>query len=89
MPIYRELVVTLTANEFSNGAGEATASIFSERGQSLYHCEFHSTVRGVPPPYAGYDSVDDARKAIFQYWDECENAFRNNGVTSFQRILKV
>ncbi len=87
MPIYKELVFQLSADEFSNGAGPAAARVVKHLADGKFYCEVEIVVRGISTPDHAHDSPEAARTAIIQYWDACERLLQEPGVATFQRSL--
>ena len=87
MPIYKELIFQLSADEFSNGAGPAVARVVKYVSDGKFYCEFDAVMKGISTPDQAHDSAEAARTAIFHYWDACERMLREPGSATFQRSL--
>ena len=73
-----EVIAEFKADGFFN-VGEGTrARVVRLHDADQYGIEVDHAVRGVAIPSGLFDTVADAKAALFQFWDECNEALQKS-----------
>ena len=80
---YAEIVATLQAEGFVNGVRATSAKILKSVPDGYFKLQVDGTAKGVPEPTARFSSEAEARKALLDFWSECNRAFSTTGSTGW------
>ena len=69
-----EVVMELAADKFPNSGRRARAEVLRELPSGLYTCRVSETLKGVSPPVGEYESLEEAKAAIIEFWQRCDAA---------------
>ncbi|RMI00487.1 hypothetical protein [Stutzerimonas nitrititolerans] len=84
MPVYKELIRELSASGFTSSGQIAKGRIYRAIPDGPYSCETNETVRGVKRPAAQFETEEEARAALIEFWEECEQALKKSGMPNWQ-----
>ena len=73
-----EVIAEFKADGFINVGRGARARVVRLVDAEQYGVEVDEVVRGVAIPSGLFDTAEDAKAALFQFWDECNEALQNN-----------
>lgn len=80
-----EVIAELKAVEFTNVGRGAQGRIIRLFGEEQFRIEVEETVRGVAIPTGAFDTADEAKAVLAQFWYECNEALQNN--VSWMKVL--
>lgn len=89
MPVHMEVVATLHAEGFMNSGRVASGKILKVLPNGPYRLQVEETVKNVPEPTGSFDSEEDARSALIDFWSECNRALTVSGTPSWQPKLRT
>lgn len=73
-----EVIAEFKADGFINVGRGTRARVVRVDGADQYGIEVDDMVRGVAIPSGLFDTAEDAKAALFQFWDECSEALSNS-----------
>ena len=73
-----EVIAEFKADGFINVGRGTSARVVRPDGAEQYGIEVDDVVRGIAIPSGLFDTVEDAKAALFQFWDECNEALQYN-----------
>ncbi|MCO7634084.1 MULTISPECIES: hypothetical protein [Pseudomonas] len=73
-----EVVAEFKADGFINVGRGTRARVVRLHDAEQYGIEVDDVVRGVAIPSALFDTAEDAKAALLQFWDDCNEALQNN-----------
>ncbi|NQD72902.1 hypothetical protein [Pseudomonas sp. CM27] len=69
-----EVVIELQAEGFINSDRQTAGKVVRHLGTGAFSCRVEASVKGVPQPKGPYASEDEARRALIQFWENCNKA---------------
>lgn len=72
-----EVVAELKAAGFMNVGRGTRGRIIRVHGEKQFAIEVDDVVKGVPVPSGLFDTVDEAKNVLAQFWYECNEALHN------------
>lgn|GEM_PF-5081156 len=79
-----EVVAELKAVGFINVGRGTSGRIIRVLGEKQFAIEVDDVVKGVAIPSGLFDSVDEAKDVLAQFWHECDEALQNE--TSWRQL---
>ena len=73
-----EIVLELEASGFINSDRTTRGRVVRKIPGGELICQVDDTVRGVSKPTGPFESVDEARGALIDYWKRCNVALESN-----------
>ena len=73
-----KVIAEFKADGFINVGRGTRARVVRPDGAEQYGIEVDDVVRGVAMPSGLFDTAEDAKAALFQFWDKCNEALQNN-----------
>lgn len=73
-----EVITEFKADGFINVGRGTRARVVRLVDAEQYGIEVDDVVRGVAIPSGLFDTAEDAKAALFQFWDECNEELQNN-----------
>ncbi|UVM65080.1 hypothetical protein LOY34_17250 [Pseudomonas sp. B21-009] len=80
-----EVIAEFKADGFINVGRGTRARVIRPHDAEQYGIEVDDVVKGVAIPSGLFDTAEDAKAALFQFWDECNEALQNN--PSWMKVL--
>ncbi|HFL7942311.1 hypothetical protein IRZ81_14525 [Pseudomonas putida] len=74
-----EVVVELAAEGFSYTGKRTKGRVLRDETDGTYRIQVDDEVRGLDRPSSAYQSEADARAALVDYWDQCEQILKAAG----------
>ena len=72
-----EVVLELEASGFINTGGVTRGRVVRTIPGGILACQVDDSIKGVAKPQGPFDNIEEARKAVIEYWDNCNIALRN------------
>ncbi|UVL76637.1 hypothetical protein LOY24_18095 [Pseudomonas putida] len=72
-----EVVAELKASEFINVGRGTQGRVTRKIGEKQFAIQVDDTVRGISPPSGLFDTQDEAKAALVEFWNECNEALMN------------
>ena len=72
-----EIVLELEASGFINTGKVTRGRVVRAIPEGGLSCQVDDGIRGVAEPQGPFDSVDDARDAVLEYWSRCNTALQS------------
>lgn len=69
-----EVVAELQAEGVINSDRPTVGKVVRYLATGAFSCRVEASVRGVPQPKGPYASEDEARRALIQFWENCDKA---------------
>jgi hypothetical protein len=79
-----EVVTEFSAEGFSNTGKQTRGRVLRDVRAAVYSFQVDDEARGLSTPSGEYTSEEDARAALFEYWDKCEEALKASGTPSWK-----
>lgn len=73
-----EVIAELKAGGFINAGRGTSGRVVRASGQDKFAIEVDDTVKGVAIPSGVFDTPDEAKAVLLQFWHECNVAFNDN-----------
>jgi len=73
-----EVIAEFKADGFINVGRGTRARVVRPNDAKQFGIEVDDVVRGVSIPSGLFDTVEDAKAALFQFWDECNEELQNS-----------
>ncbi|WP_439253155.1 hypothetical protein [Pseudomonas monteilii] len=80
-----EVISELKAVDFINVGRGTQGRVIRLLGEDQFRIEVDDSVRGVAIPEGAFDTTDEAKAALVQFWSECNDALQNN--VSWMKVL--
>lgn len=77
----KEVVCELIADGFTNNPGPIKGVVLRSLRTGRFSCESDGTVRRVDLPSGEFASAEEAKAALLEYWDKCEEQMPYGGFT--------
>ena len=73
-----EVIAEFKAEDFINVGRGTRARVVRAIDADQYGIEVDDVVKGVAIPSGLFDTAEDAKAVLFQFWDECNEALQNS-----------
>ncbi|MFG0460903.1 hypothetical protein ACF8GG_16370 [Pseudomonas sp. yb_1] len=72
-----EVIAELKASDFINVGRGTQGRVIRKLGEKLFAIQADDTVRGISPPSGLFDTQEQAKAALVDFWEECNEALKN------------
>ena len=79
-----EVVAEFSAEGFSNTGKQTRGRVLRDVHAAVYFFQVDDEARGLPAPSGEHAYEDDARTALFKYWEKCEEALKASGMPTWK-----
>lgn len=80
-----EVIAELKAVEFINVGRGTQGRVIRLLGEEQFRIEVDDSVKGVGIPEGPFDTADEAKAALVQFWSKCNVALQNNA--SWMKVI--
>jgi len=72
-----EVVLELEASGFINSGNVTRGRVVRAIPGGELSCQVDDGIKGVAEPVGAFESVDEARAALLEYWSKCDKALQS------------